>query len=213
VFVVIAFAACLKEEIDMDNLDTEVAVPRSITLPLVYGSLYFDDFTTQQYDSLIVSQGDTIWLYVVNDFNVSDTLEIGDLGENMDFEYLDLHHGFANSLPIGMRMHIILYDSIHASILDTIYLADHPDSLFIEPAEVNSEGLVIEDQVVEQIGVVSLDDQQLDLLENEATHLIFNAVVPRTGNLVKILEYYSLDFRIGMAGGGIYRTDLDSLNI
>ncbi len=206
-----AFGACLKDEIDLDELSTDVAYQRSIAMPLVYGSLGIEDFTDSGYDSLLIVDGDTTKLYLIFDLGYTDTIPLGDLGQNMEFEYLYLHHGFTNSLPIGLDVQFYLYDSILAQNLDTIFLTDDPDVDFVLPAEIDGNGLVIEDLVVEQRGYKALESTTLDYLHNGATHLILDAVVPNTGGMVKILDHYALDFKLGIEALGTYTTDLDSI--
>ena len=142
--VFFALISCLKEEIDLDDLSTEVAYERSIAMPLLYGSLGIEDFTDRGYDSLLITDGDTIKLYLIIDLGFSDTLELGDLGQDWEFEYFNLHHGFTNYLPIGLKLQFYLYDSALTQNLDTIFLAP-PDSTFIKPAPVDGNGLVMED--------------------------------------------------------------------
>lgn len=210
--LLLALGGCLKEELDLDNLSTEVAFERSIAMPLIYSSLHIEDFTDGSWDSLIITDGDTIKLYLIIDLDFSDTIELGDLGKNMEFEYLYLYHGFTNSLPIGLDIQLILFDSVLSRNLDTIYLNDNHSELFLEPAVVDGNGMVIEDLVSEQKGMTEFESSALDYLQNEATHLIFDGVIPNTGGMVKILDYFSLDLRMGIEAKGTYVTDLDSIN-
>lgn len=207
----LAFGACLKDKIDLDDLSQEVAIERSIAMPLVYGALGIEDFTDRGYDSLLIADGDTIKLYLIVDLGFNDTIPLGELGQDMEFEYLYLHHGFTNSLPIGLDVQFYLYDSTISQNLDTIILKDDPTENFIPAAQVDGNGFVIEDIVVEQRDYVSFDNRTLDYLQNEATHLIMDAVVPNTGGMVKILDYYTLDFKLGVEALGTYVTELDSI--
>ncbi len=209
--VIFCFSACLKEEIDLDNLSSEMAVEHEFAMPLIYSSLRIEDFTDEGYDSLLIISGDTIKLYIIEDLDYSDTISLGDIGEDFDFDYIRLFHSFTNSLPIGLDMQFYLYDSVDKQNLDTIFLTEHPGEIFIEAAERNEDGLVIEENVVEQNGVVSLDAEQLDRIQYDASHIILDAVVPSTGEWVKILDHYSLDFRISTEARGRYITDLDSI--
>jgi len=209
--VIFCFSACLKEEIDLDNLSTEVAIDQQRTLPLIFGSLKIEDFTDEGYDSLIITGQDTIKLYLIEDLEYSERISLHDLGSDFDFDYLTLYHHFTNSLPLSLDVRFCLYDSLSDQILDTIYLTEDPEELFLDAAECDEDGFVIEENVVEQHGEVSLEGEQMDLLENEATHLLFDAVVPSTGGWVIVLDHYSLDYRIGTSFSGRYITDLDSI--
>jgi len=209
--VIFCFSACLKEEIDLDNLSTEVAIEQSRVLPLIYGSLKIEDFTDEGYDSLIIFGQDTFKLYIIEDLEYSDTISLRELGENFDFEYLHLLHHFTNYLPLSLDVQFYLFDSIYMQNLDTIFLIEDPDTIFLDAADRDEDGFVIEEGVVEQNGVVSLEGEQMDLLEEDATHIILDAVVPSTGDWVIILDRYSLDFRIGVDFSGRYITDLDSI--
>lgn len=207
-----ALVSCLKDEIDLDDLSKEVEIERSIAVPLIYGSLDVDDFTDEGWDSLLITDGDTIKLYLIEDLEFSDTLALGDLGQDLVFEYLYLHHGFTNYLPLGLDIRFYLYDSLISQNIDTITLVEPPDTIFLSPAETDENGLVIEELVVEQRDYVDFDPASLDYLQNDATHIIFDAIVPSTGGLVKILDHYTLDFRLGIEAEAIYVTHLDSIN-
>jgi len=207
--VFFGFTGCLKEEIDFDNLSKDVAVEREIAMPLIYGSLQFEDFTELEYDSLLIWGDDTIRLYLVEDLGHSDTIQLGGLGEKMEINSLILHHAFTNSLPIGLEVQFYLYDSAQSRNLDTIILTDSPGELFILPAQVDANGLVMEELVDEQIGMYTVESSTLDYLQNNTTHLILDAIVPNTGGLVKILHYYTFEFRLGIEASGTYTTSLD----
>ncbi len=207
-----SLVACIKEEIDFDNLSGEIELERDIAMPLMHGSLQFEDFSDRDYDSLLIIDNDTIKLYLVENIGFTDTLPMTDLGTDIVFEFMNLHYEFINQLPVGLDIQFYLFDSIQSQNIDTIFLSDIPGKLFLDPAPVDNNGIVIDDQVVTTTGFVSFDEEKLDRFFNETTHLIFDAIVPSTGGYVKILDYYSLDFRLGIEARGTWVTDLDSIN-
>jgi hypothetical protein len=202
--------SCVDEEMSMSDLSKQIGMEREIAIPLIRGSLSFEDITGTTFDSLLISNGDTIKLYLVQDIGFDDTLAIGDLGENMDFEYIYLHHRFTNMFPVGLDLNFYLYDSIQAANIDTIFFSSGPGELFLPPAPVDNDGMVVLDEVVTNIGVIVLEDNVLDNLFTRATHLVIVAEVPSTSGFVKILDSFSLSMKMGIEAKGYFETDLDS---
>jgi hypothetical protein len=210
VLLVCAFA-CIEDTIQLDNISNDIAIERQQALPLIRASFRFEDIAGHGYDSLIVQSGDTIFLYLIQDIGFHDTLKLGDMGKDIDFEYLNLYYKITSMFAVGLDLQFYLYDSVLSQNIDTIFFSRDPDHSFLEPAPVNANGLVIEDQVVPTKSFISLDQDLLYNLFHGATHLVVDATVPSTGGYVKILNYYRLDMRLGLGLKGRYITSLDSI--
>ena len=208
--IALSLLACVDEDIELKDLSKKVGFERELAIPLVYGSLVFEEIAGDSFDSLLISGGDTIKLYLVDDISYEDTVSLAGVGENMDFEYVYLHHEFTNMFPVGLNVQFYLYDSIQASNIDTIYFSGSPNELFLPAAPIDDDGLVIEDAVETSIGVIRLEDEILNTLFTQATHIIVAAEVPPTSGLVKILDHFSLDLKLGLETKGYYEPELES---
>jgi hypothetical protein len=204
--------ACFEDTIQLDNISTDFAIQHELAMPLVKADFVFDDIAGHGYDSLIVQSGDTIFLYLVEDIGFNDTLKLGKMGEKMDFDFIYLHYKIANMFPVGLDLRIYLYDSIQAHNIDTIWFSNNPDQLFIEPAPVGPDGLVLEDEVQTYAGYIEIDSTKFDNLFHVATNLVVDAIVPSTGSYVKVLNYYRLNMRLGLHFKGRYVASSDSSN-
>jgi hypothetical protein len=210
--IVIMIVSCVKDEFNFDDLSKEVRLEREIAMPLIKGELVFEDINNESWDSLIITGGDTIKLYLIDEIEQTDTLPLGELIENLDLEYINLHHSFTNMFPVGVDVHLYLHDSIAGQNIDTIYLSQNHNEILLPPAEVDEDGLVIEELVQLREGVVEFDDEALDNLMERTTHIVFIINVPPTSGLVKILDHYLLSLKLGIEGKGAYTTTLDSNN-
>lgn len=206
----LSFIACVDQELDLKDLSKLVGFERDLTIPLGYGSMTFEDLSGNTFDSLLISDGDTIKLFLVDDISFDDTISLGDLGENMDFEYVYLHNEFRNMFPVALNIQLYLHDSIQSTNIDTIYFSGSSDEIFLPAAPVDDNELVIEEDVENNIGVIALEEEILDKLFTQATHIVFAAEVPSTSGFVKILDHYTLDFKLGLETRGYYETDLES---
>jgi hypothetical protein len=206
---IVCSVACIEDTIQLDNISNEIAYQRQQAIPLIRASFRFDDIAGHGYDSLIIQSGDTIFLYLIQDIGFHDTLRIGDLGKDINFDYINLYYQVTNMFAIGLDLNLYLYDSVLAGNIDTIRFSQEPGQLFLEPAPVNANGLVIEDQVVPTKSYISLDHDLLYNLFHGATNLVIDATVPSTGGYVKVLNYYRLDMNIGLGFKGTY---VDTLN-
>lgn len=210
VLIFLGMSACVKEEINLDDLSTEVGITRDIAMPLLKSSIAFEDVAGTAFDSLLIDGEDTVKLFLIQDITYIDTLPLGDLGEEYTFEYLNLHHGFTNMFPVGLDVEFYLYDSLISSNIDTIFLSNTPGEPLLIPAPVDEDGFVIEEDVTRESGIAAPDDDTIDRLMNDATHLVFSIRVPSTNDFVKILDHYSLSVRLGIEARGYYETDLNS---
>jgi hypothetical protein len=208
----IGLIACIEDTVMLDNLSKDIAIERELPAPLVKTEFIFDDIAGHGYDSLIIQSGDTIFLYLVEDLGFRDTMELSEVGDEMEFEFVNLHYTITNMFPIGLDLQFYLYDSLMAQNIDTIWFSDIPGQLFLVPAPVDMNGLVIEDQVQTENSYIGLDAPVIDNLFHGATHIVINAVVPSTGSYVKILEHYRLAIQLGVHFKGQYVSSLDSIN-
>jgi len=208
----IGLNACIEDTVQLDNLSTDISYERELAAPLIKTEFIFDDIAGHGYDSLIIQSGDTIFLYLVEDLGFRDTMELSEMGDEMEFEFVNLHYTITNMFPIGLDLQFYLYDSLSAQNIDTIWFSDIYGEMFLMPAPVDMNGLVIEDQVQTENSFIGLDGPVIDNLFHGATHLVINAVVPSTGSYVKILEYYRLAIQLGVHFKGQYTTSSDSIN-
>ena len=204
--------SCVKDEFDLSDVSKDVKLERELAIPLVKGEFVFEDITDESWDSLIFEGGDTIKLYLIDGIEQTDTMPMGDELENMTFEYLNLHHTFTNMFPIGVDVQIYLHDSLSGQNIDTVYLSENHDEYLLPAAPVDTNGLVLEDQVQTRTNVASLDASTLSNLTDRTTHMIFYVYVPPTTGYVKIIDRYSLSMKIGIEAKGEYITTLDSDN-
>lgn len=213
VFILILSAiACIEDTIQLENLSNDLAFEREIPMPIITTSLTFDDIAGHGYDSLIILQvGDTIFLYLNEDLNLDDTIEFGETGENMDFDFINIHYKIFNMFPVGLDFRITLYDSVSNQNIDTIWFSNTPGELFIQPPPIDENGLTIEEEVDTSNSFIGLTATILDELFNETTHLIVFAGVPATGGFVKILNNYRLYLQLGIDAKGRYELDPDSI--
>lgn len=112
------------------------------------------------------------------DLSYTDTIPFEGIGEDnsmIEVEKADLVYWFLNYFPLGFDAVLVLHDSISGQDLGTINLSSDPTKMFLEPAPVDSQGNVINDQVTRHDGRISLDKSTAELLLNETTHLIVQA--------------------------------------
>jgi hypothetical protein len=200
----IGMIACVKEEIDLSTLSEDVGLEREIAIPLFNGSLMFEDITGGTFDSLLIDGIDTIKLFLIQDIEYEDTLSLGEFGEELDLEFLNIHNSFTNMFPVGMDVRIYLYDSLISSNIDTIYFSGDPDQLFLTPATTDNNGLVIEETVNARSNVLEFNSSTLDNLMHQATDMVLVIRLPSTNSFVKILDHYTLSLELGIEAKGYY---------
>lgn len=210
--IIITIVSCVQDEFDFSDVSRDVKVERELAMPLVKGEFVFEEISDESWDSLLISEGDTIKLYIIDGIEQTDTLPLGEELENMTFDYLNLHYTFTNMFPVGIDIHLYLHDSISNQNIDTVYLSENPDEFLLPAAPVDGDGLVIEDQVQPKTGVAALDSETLFNLTDRTTYMIFSIYVPPTSGYVKILDHYLLALKIGIEAKGEYITTLDSNN-
>ena len=211
VLTVFLMAGCMKEDLDFTKFSKTIEIEREQALPLVKGDLSFEDIAGHSYDSLevnVVPGVDSIFLYLLDNVNFHDTIKMGDIGSNIDIEFIKLYHTFTNDFPIGLDLKIYLYDSAKAAIIDSIPLNKDPNSVFLQPALVDANGLVDTSSVETMQDYVDLSSDLADKLLHQATHVILNAKIPTGGNYIKVLNYYALSFKFGIDAKGKYKGQL-----
>ncbi len=212
VLLLAGLVSCVKEEISLDNLSTEVGIEREIAMPLLKNSVEFENIAGTAFDSLLINGQDTIKLFLIQDIEYEDTISVSELAEGYTFDYLNIHNTFTNMFPVGLDLRFYLYDSLQSANIDTIYFSGSPDELFLIPAPTDSDGLVIENAVETKKDVIEITGATLDRLMYQATHMVLSITVPSTNSYVKILDHYALDMKLGIEAKGYYETDLDSGN-
>ncbi len=199
--------ACIEDTIQLEDISQEINYERQIVLPVLKGSLKFDDLAGHGYDSLIITSGDTIFLYLLEDVLLEDTIELGDMGQNVEFEFIEIHCKNLNIFPVGLDLRLYLHNDSISENIDTIWFSDTPGELFIQPAPSDANGLAIESAVVADSTIATLDTELIDKLLNEATRLVLFAEVPSTGGFVKILRHHRLYLNIGIIARGTFISD------
>jgi hypothetical protein len=205
--------ACIKDTIQLEDISGDMAYEREISIPVIKGSLTFDDIAGHGYDSLVILQsGDTIFIYLNNDLGFNDTIAIGEQGENMDFDFINVHYKITNMFPVGLDLRMYLHDSVTNQNMDTIWFSGTPGEIFIKPAPSDINGLTVEDSISTSNSFVALTENFIDDFFNAATHLIVVAEIPSTGGIVKILRNYRLYMQLGIEARGRYVIYQDSIH-
>ena len=200
-------SACKKDELDLDKFSKTIEIEREQALPLVQGSFSFEDIAGHGYDSLEtnISGFDTIFLYLLDNIDFSDTLTLSDFGSNLDVEFIKLYHSFTNGFPIGLDIHVYLYDSVQGAIIDSIPLNKKPDTVFLEPSTPGSDGIVDQNSVMPQIDETDLSSDLAYKLFHQANQIILNAKIPTSGDYIKVINNNALKFKFGIDAKGKYR--------
>ncbi len=131
------------------------------------------------------------------DLVFTDTLEI-ELG-NMNFDevdYANLYYNIENQFPINFDVVLLAYDYETNSVIDTVKLSTPGEQGLIIAAPVDENGITIIDQVQPYSGFISLTDDQVNNLINEADNIILQASISSTegASTVKILKDYTIKF-------------------
>ena len=144
-------------------------------------------------------------------------LEFEDVEDIQYVEYAKLHYTFKNEFPLDIGIKLMLMDSITDTVLDTIYLNKNGNNFFLNAAPVDADGITIRDQVLEIPGVTELSQQQINDLFNVANKVIIVGDLKADNpqdmvyGAVKILSYYSLNFKFGIETKAHYQGSVDSL--
>lgn len=140
--------------------------------------------------------------------DVSDLIDIED-GMVENIEYINLHHWFTNRFPFGFGINVILYDSINdTKFADTLVIGNNDTGFLLEPAPTDQNGDLIESQIEEMKGVISIMGNMAEFLIEDATHMIIQAKL-QTYNVSTVNVYYSssLDFRFALEYNLTYSTE------
>lgn len=128
--LLITVTACIDETIQLNKFSDNFILQRQIAIPLVKASFAFEEIAGRDYDSLaFFGNGDTIWIYLRNDLELDDTLEINIQQQEIDIEYLNLYTRTTNMFPAGLDIRFYLYDSILGYNTDTIFFNNIPGRL------------------------------------------------------------------------------------
>ncbi|MDA3953680.1 MAG: hypothetical protein PF485_08540, partial [Bacteroidales bacterium] len=81
IFIIIVFTQCMRDEFDINNLDTDIEIRAGVLTPLAYGSLSFDNIISEfDSSSFISSDADGLLYITYSDslfsFTANDLLEI-----------------------------------------------------------------------------------------------------------------------------------------
>lgn len=198
--LIFSVIACIEDTLQLEDISTEMNVTKELAFPAINISLQFEDIAGHDYDSLdFLINGDTIFLYLLEDIRFEDTLDLslGDNGIDIELELLNLHYRITNHFPIGLDMKIYLYDVITRQNIDTIWFSN-PDELFIAATPSDDNGLAIEDLIETDSSYVAFSENVLDNLLKENTQLILFIEIPSTGGFVKVLRTSRLNIHFGI---------------
>jgi hypothetical protein len=144
-------------------------------------------------------------------FSNQDTIKIADTLSNnnkLTIEYAKLYYWFTNEFPIGLDVKVLMYDSIHSSLIDSIIFTT-PGHIFLEPAPVDENGVVIRDHLEEKSGVITINHNQASNLMHNSTHLIIATEIQADNlNVVKIMDNSYLYFQLSIDAMCIYTDTL-----
>jgi hypothetical protein len=190
--------SCKREELDIDQFSKTIEVERSIAMPLVYGELLLSDLLGEDADSIITIEGDTI-------FQDTVALDLPEQTEDFTVEYLNLPYHAKNYLPIGVNLMLISFDSVSNRVLDTIKFAQ--SGIFLPPADLDENGIVIDESVIEKVDVIEIDKETAENLFKVATHLIIDArLLSETTRIIPVNETQRIWLKIGLDSKLTYST-------
>lgn len=220
--------SCSRNELDMDKFSGMVKVDQELAIPLIIGEITTSDIFNEFENNPLIVGTDTVKLifgvdsisFVEDDgVEVRDTVEIREEPDTAaaayELDYGELHYTLHNEFPVGVSCLMIFYDKEADIVLDTVNL--NPGSgLFVEPAPVDEDGLVIRDDVTTFNEMIEFDKAMLDNITKIATHVIISAelIFEETGsvNSLRIPSECTVDFRFGLYAKGSYTTNLNSDN-
>lgn len=195
------------------NIDELISFPFSDSLRLngaLESNVGKDSLTHSNYalweSSLNLGLEIEIPLEFSADLAYTDTIPFEGVGEEnsiVEVEKADLVYWFLNSFPLGFNADLILHDSISGQNLGVIQLNSDPTIMFLKPAPVDAQGNVEKARVTRQEGRVELDKTTAELLLNETTHLIVQAILittdassARVGADAELQFQFSLDAQL-----------------
>jgi hypothetical protein len=204
-FIVLFFASCQKDTLDLTKTSKKYSYEREISMPLVQGNITFNDLLNLDPDTIqIINVLDTLGIYYNLEYNFKDTIKLSLRKDNITVDFANLNYWFTNQFPIGLDLKIFLCDSLY-TIIDTILFSNDTSEIFLPAAPVDTNGVVILDQVTEKKGVVIISSTTAENLLRNTDQLIMDVhLTANTFSVVKVLENSYLDFRFAVDVKGKY---------
>jgi hypothetical protein len=204
---ILLVSACQKGEMDFNKKSNYYDVDREISLPLVYGKISFDDLLNVVPDTFeIIDYIDTLNIYYNLEYDHVDTLKMSKLSKNISVDFAKLFYWFTNEFPVGLDTKIYMLDTIHQVIIDSILFTNVPGQIFLQPAPVDVNGIVIQDSVKQESGYIDIDSSQADNLIQRANRLIlFSRVYANSFSIVKVPQTSFLQFKFSIDIQGRYQ--------
>jgi len=127
-------------------------------------------------------------------------------------EWINLNYKIRNEFPLNLEITLILHDSVSMKNIDTLYLNDFENNLFLKAAPVDANGITIYNQVKEYRGRISLDKTEMNNLLFNTNKIILKAKILTPdfdkGRSIKILGNYKLDFKFYVDAKFNYKENL-----
>jgi hypothetical protein len=204
----ILFSACQKETLDLNQRSKKIEIERVVNLPLVKGNISFDDLLNIEPDTLeIIDLLDTLEIYYNLEFDYQDTIQVSKMDSNITIDYMIMYYWFTNEFPLGLDVKMYMYDSTNAEIIDSILFSSDPSEIFLPAAPVDSTGLIIQDEIEEKAGEISISSSQAANLFEKATDLILiTHIQANTLSIIKIPATSFLHFKLSIDARGKYET-------
>jgi hypothetical protein len=214
VSLILLVSACQKGELDFSKKSNYYDVEREIAIPLVYGNMDFNDLLNVDPDTLeIFHLLDTLNVYYNLEYDHQDTIKLGKIDKNISVQFAKLYYWFKNQFPIGLDTRIYMLDTIHSVIIDSILFNSNPGEVFLQPAPVDTNGIVIQDSVKQISGIIDIDSSQADNLIQRTNKIILSSrVYANTLSIVKVEKNSTLYFKFSLDVQGRYKGYIDSGN-
>jgi hypothetical protein len=207
VALALTISACQKGELDFNKQSNYYDVEREISIPLVHGTLAFNDLLNVVPDTLeIYNLLDTLDIYYNLEYDHRDTIKLNLVDSNIYIKYAKLYYWFTNEFPVGLDSRIYMLDTIHSVIIDSILFNTNPSDIFLHAAPVDSNGIVIQDSVKQIAGMMEIDSTQADnLIQRTNKIILYSRVYANTLSIVKVEKSSTLSFRFSLDIDGKYQ--------
>jgi hypothetical protein len=204
-FIVLFFASCQKDTLDLTKTSKKYSYEREISMPLVQGNITFNDLLNLEPDSiLVINILDTLGIYYDVEYQYYDTIKLSLRKDNITVEFAKLNYWFTNQFPVGLDAKMYLCDSLY-TVIDTILFSSDPSEIFLPAAPVDTNGVVILGEVTEKKGVLDISNTTAENLLRNTDQLILDVhLSANTFSIVKILQDSYLNFRFAVDVKGKY---------
>ncbi|MBN2485498.1 MAG: hypothetical protein JXB34_05965 [Bacteroidales bacterium] len=193
--------ACKREELDIDKIAKSVELQRDIALPLIIGDILLTDLMGDDADSIITIESQT-------SFQDTIPLDLPDVVNDLSVKFLKLPYKIMNYMPVGANIMLLSYDSVSNRIIDTIKFAQ--SGIFLEAAEMDENGNVIEESVLPKIDSISVNTATAENIFKVATHLILDAkIIIKETDIIPVNDKQRIWIKLGLEAQAAYKTYID----